>query len=301
MPRWLEALQGTAQIWHVSSCLEEGGVPVLTVWKLAKGDYFRFLYADGTHFIMDRLGTQVWATWPITLTAEDTATYLLGPVLGFVLRLRGMICLHASAIVVDDRAIALLGPAGVGKSTTAAAFAQLGYKILSDDVVALTDQGNTFLAQPAYPCIRLWPESVQALYGTANALPRLTPTWDKRCLALSQNGRQFQQQPLPLFAIYILNERRSHPTAPYVEAVDAIDGMMTLIANTYTSYLIDKKMRAHEFEVLRRVMANVHLRRAVPHADPAYLSKLCVAILDDHQAMTSSAFLVADSQKGPHV
>ncbi len=36
---------------------------------------------------------------------------LLGLILGFVLRLRGVTCLHASAIAVRDRAIALLGPA----------------------------------------------------------------------------------------------------------------------------------------------------------------------------------------------
>ena len=36
---------------------------------------------------------------------------LLGLILGFVLRLRGVTFLHASAIAVRDRAIALLGPA----------------------------------------------------------------------------------------------------------------------------------------------------------------------------------------------
>ena len=42
--------------------------------------------------------------------------------MGFVMLLRGIVCLHASAIAIDDEAIALLGPAGSGKSTTAAAF-----------------------------------------------------------------------------------------------------------------------------------------------------------------------------------
>jgi len=122
---------------------------------MARQAYFKLHYSDGTEFIIDRKGTEVWCVWPDTLTLEDAVVYLLGPVLGFVLRLRGITCLHASAISVGDRAVVLLGPAGAGKSTTAAAFAKLGYPVLSDDVLALSDQNTTFLAQPAYPHLHL--------------------------------------------------------------------------------------------------------------------------------------------------
>ncbi len=53
-----------------------------------KGTYFRFQYTDGTEFVIDRRGGRIWATWSAAGTVEDMATYLLGPVLGFVLRLR---------------------------------------------------------------------------------------------------------------------------------------------------------------------------------------------------------------------
>jgi hypothetical protein len=44
---------------------------------------------------------------------------------------------------------------------------------------------------------------------------------------------------------------------------------------------MDKQMRAREFELLTRVVAKVPLRRVTPHADPARLNKLCIAILND--------------------
>ena len=112
-------------LWYVSDG-GDGKTPSLQVWRVAGGAYFRLRYADGTEFLVDRAGSQVWATWPDSSTLEDTATYLLGPVLGFVLRLRGITCLHASAVAVGDRAIALLGPASAGKSTTAAVFSPDG-------------------------------------------------------------------------------------------------------------------------------------------------------------------------------
>jgi dephospho-CoA kinase len=58
--------------------------------------------------------------------------------------LRGVVCLHASAVAIGDEAIALLGPAGSGKSTTAAAFAERGYSVLAEDVVTLDDRGDHF-------------------------------------------------------------------------------------------------------------------------------------------------------------
>src|SRR5439155_24208272 len=118
-----EMLETAPELWYTSPDQDDRGSPNLTAWKMARQAYFKLHYSDGTEFIIDRKGTEVWCVWPDTLTLEDAVVYLLGPVLGFVLRLRGITCLHASAISVGDRAVVLLGPAGAGKSTTAAAFA----------------------------------------------------------------------------------------------------------------------------------------------------------------------------------
>lgn len=302
MPRWLnETVLSDQQCWYVSTAQDEHGEPALTIWQLADGDYFRLKYNDSTEFIIDQAGTQVWAVWPEPLTLEDTATYLLGPVLGFVLRLRGLVCLHASAIAIGDGAIALLGPAGAGKSTTAAAFAELGYPVLSDDLVPLQEEGESFLVQPGYPCLRLWPKSVHALYGASDVLPRLTPNWDKRYLDLTANGYQFHTQPLPLAAIYLLGERRTDPATPCITAVASHAGFITLVANTHGNLLLDKAMRAQEFQLLGRVVKHVPLRRVTPHADLASLSRLSQAILDDFRGLSGSPPAVKGSGKVEHV
>jgi hypothetical protein len=285
MPSWSNETLSAAKLWYASDGLDEGGKPFLTIWSSAIGDYFQLLYADGTKFVVDRLGTQIWAAWPETLSLEDTATYLLGPVMGFVLGLRGTISLHASSIVIGDKTIALVGPSGAGKSTTAAAFTRLGYRVLADDVVALTEQGCTFLVQPGYPRLRLWPHSVGVLYGAADALPRLTPNWDKRYLDLVEHGDRFQPQPLPLAAIYLLGPRCNDPDVPVVEEVPGNERLMSLVANTYATKLLDRSMRAREFEVLGRVVASVPVRRVIPHTNTAYLPNLCDVIVKDFQRL----------------
>jgi hypothetical protein len=245
-------------------------------------------YGDGTRFLVNRRGSEIWATWPDSLTLDDTLTYLLGPVLGFVLRLRGITCLHASAVAVGDRAIALMGPASAGKSTTAAAFAQMGFPVLADDIVALSERDEIFEVQPAYPQLRLWPESVVRFYGAADALPRLTPTWDKRALDLTQNGCRFLEQALPLAAIYLLAER-STDVAPRTEGLAGREALLTLVANTYVGYLLDAAMRGQEFASLARLVSGVQVRRIVPADDLAQVTRLCACILDDCEALGCTA------------
>ena len=124
-------------VFHTSPDVTAGGQPNLRVGLFAGGAYFGFLYEDGARFAVERRGREVWADWPENYSLEDACTYLLGPVMGFVLRLHGVVCLHASAVALGDRAFAIAGLPGAGKSTTAAAFASAGFPVLSDDIVAL--------------------------------------------------------------------------------------------------------------------------------------------------------------------
>ena len=287
LPAWLDEVSAMQiETSFVADYKDECGNPVLYVYRLLDGKYHRFCYADRTEFVVNGSGTEIWAKWPEPLTLEDTTTYLLGPIMGFVMLLRGVVCLHASAIAIDNYAIALLGPAGAGKSTTAAAFSDRGFSILAEDVVTLDDRDDHFLVRPAYPCIRLWPAAVKALYGSETHLPKLTPNWDKCYLDLSE---RFQRQPLPLAAIYLLGERQDDPKAPFVQPLDRANGLMSLVANTYATKLMDKQMRGREFELLNRVLNNVPLRRVIPHSAPARIPELCDSILNDYRTERGSA------------
>jgi hypothetical protein len=279
LPAWLHDVTATQiETSYIADYNSECGEPALRIFRMLDGKYYRFCYADETEFVVDKAGTEIWAAWREPLTLEDTATYLLGPVMGFVMLLRGVVCLHASAVAIGDEAIALLGPAGSGKSTTAAAFAERGYSVLAEDVVTLDDRGDHFLVRPGYPCIRLWPPAVKALYGSETHLPKLTPNWDKCYLDLSEN---FHREPLRLAAIYHLGERHHDTRAPFVQPLDRAEGLMSLVANTYATKLMEKQMRAREFELLTRVVKNVPVRRVTPHSDIANISELCTRIIAD--------------------
>jgi hypothetical protein len=271
---------GLEESIYTSSYKDDRGNPGLQIWKVSDGLFFHLVYFDRTEFWLDQQGTEIWATWPGHLTIENTATYLLGPVLGLLLRFRGVTCLHASAVAFEDRAVAFVGNEGAGKSTTAAALARKGCAVLSDDVVALSEHEGSFFVHPAYPYLCLWPESVESLYGSADALPPLSVNDDKRRLLLEKQELKFEERSLPLAAIYILAERRGD-SAPVVEDMPVQKAFMTLVANTFATNVLDASLRAKEFEVLGRLVPRVPVRQLHAHSDAARIEDFCRLICED--------------------
>jgi hypothetical protein len=278
---------GTEKLAYESSYTDESGTPTLRIWRSADGLYLRLAYYDGTQFWLERQGKEIWAVWPEASSLEDACSYLLGPVFGILLRVRGVTCLHASAVVLSGRAVAFVGAEGAGKSTTAAAFAREGHAVLSDDVVALTETASEFLVVPAYPHLCLWPESVAMLYGSEDALPPFSKGWEKQRLSLDDRETSFATRPLPLGAIYFLGERRVEG-APSVEAIRPQPALLALVADSFASKTLDREMRAREFELLGRLVTRVPVRRVFAHSDGLRVHELCQVIREDFANLKES-------------
>lgn len=267
---------GDWQPYFDSPGVNEHGERLLRIARRPADGALRLRYLDGTEFYLDGVVQRVWVRWREPATLEDATTYLLGPTLGLVLRLRGVTLLHASAIVIDGRAIAIAGPAGAGKSTTAAAFAQRGHPVLTDDIVALEFSGEDCLVQADCSLLRLWPESSELLGGSAETLPRLALGWEKRFLDVEKHGYRAARRPYPLAAVYILD---SEPAAagPEVRELTTREGVIALVANAYANLFADSQMRGRELDVLARLVRRLPVCRVHKPAaglDPAALCEL---------------------------
>lgn len=85
----------------------------------------RFLVEDGERIVYDRRGA----------SDREVALFMLGSAWGALCYQRGLLPLHASAIVADGRVHAFTGPSGAGKSTLVAALADRGRRFFTDDVL----------------------------------------------------------------------------------------------------------------------------------------------------------------------
>ncbi|HYL64539.1 MAG TPA: hypothetical protein VE077_18140 [Candidatus Methylomirabilis sp.] len=257
----------------------------LTLTSFGDREFFQIVYSDGSRFLVDGAANRLWGTCPTPLTDEDLATYLLGPVMGFVLRRRGTIALHASSVCLYGKAVVLSGSTESGKSTTAAALALRAVPVLAEDISPIREIDEVFYIEPGYPRICLWPSAVEALLGRPDALPLLTPTWQKRFLPLDGAPANFEPKQQPLGAIYLLAPRTREARGPRIEELGKREALLHLVQNTYMNWLLDRTQRGTELEVLAKLVERVPVRKLVPHSDPAFIGALCDLILSDTEQL----------------
>ena len=98
---------------------------------------------------------------------EDVRLYLAGAVFGAVWHQRGILSLHATAVLLDGACLLFAGRSGAGKSTLAAHLVRAGFPLVTDDVCVLSEQGpdNGVSVWPSTSSLKLATDSLQALGG----------------------------------------------------------------------------------------------------------------------------------------
>jgi HPr Serine kinase C-terminal domain len=220
-------------------------------------------------FAVDRDGQRLWADWSDETrlrSLDDVAAILLGPVLGGLLRLRGGMSLHGCVVKIGSEAVALLGNAGVGKSTLAATLAQRGHAVLSDDVVALEERGRErWFAEPGYPRLRVEPETLARLGRAVPDGGAVFSIARERYIELSTAAGagpwRFQPEATRLAAIYVL-DRGPGDGRPKVEEVAGADRLFELLRHSRDTFFpLPVSLREAELRGLGRLAADVPIRR----------------------------------------
>lgn len=275
VPPWSDAPRERR---FVSEANDEGE-PTVAVWSLPSAAAIVLEYAEGMRFHVTTDGSRIWADWKIPLTLADAMTFLVGPVLGYVLRRRGLLVLHASSVLIGDVAVAFVGPGGAGKSTLATACAQGGRPLVTDDILVLREADGRWWTSPAPGQVRLWEDSERILFGADSALPALTPNWPKRGLVLESAGLGMVKEAVPLGLVLLLEPRADDASAPRIEAVPGGEALVGLVTHSYANYLLEATERAAELRAVGRLATRVPIRRLVPHADGARLGETVALIV----------------------
>jgi hypothetical protein len=297
LERWSDELPVSAEDeWIPVSAPDIGRRVGHQIWTLrASGLTYYRLRLRYVHdecfgeFVIDQTGSRVWAVWGDTVTLRDVIASLLGPVLGCVLRLRGVTCLHASVVAIGDRAVAIAGRKESGKSTLAAALARNGIAVLADDIAVLAEREARFVVQPGYRRLRLKPSSIRALYGAEDGLSPVRSFDTKRYLELTSDRQasrwRFGTEPLPLAAIYVLTRCDPSTTEPRIRAMGRAEGLIAVLANTYVDYMVSPALRAREFARLGLLTGRVPVRELQRPDGLATLPDLCALICDDSERL----------------
>lgn len=220
-------------------------------WQIA-GKQFLLRIPDIARFLLNNGGEIVVA--PETqATAADIPIFILSTVFGILLHQREQIVLHASAVRVNGKAVLFCGPSGAGKSTLAAALAQRGYPVVTDDVCTLTAEGaGVPLVHPDGRQLKLWAQAIERLDLAQQRGERVRQSLEKFYVELSQ----VFTEPLALGAVYALREARP-PHKPGIERPNVVDAALVLRRNAYRPLLVRRMDQKANYFHAATTIANV--------------------------------------------
>ena len=273
----------TPSRWFMSWSLPTG-----ELWlQCAKDDRGYLLrFPEIADFLVDAEGREIICAPEPETPMETLRHLLLDQVLPLVLNLKGREALHATAILTPPGVCAFVGPTGAGKSTLAASFLRAGYAILSDDCLVVEIVSGEIFATPAYPSLRLWPDSFEALRGVADGSQPVAHYTSKQRLVPERHHGDFPSDPRPLARIYSLArptdaEGGASLASPRIERLSYRDSFMELIQFAFRFDITNREMLLRQFGVLERLVSHVPVRRLQVPDTLSSLPAVCEAIRAD--------------------
>lgn len=167
------------------------------------------MYADGTAVLRSSQGIRLLLDQgrhlrlevPDGLDSRLLQSWLVGPGLGLILHQRGTPPLHASAITLAGRAIAIAGDSGAGKSTTTRALLHRGHRLLAEDQAVIDPISKRLY--PGAPDLRLWAEAARLFGDPMIEESRVGAEEDK--FTIGSLRKRFDSEARPLTALFILS------------------------------------------------------------------------------------------------
>lgn len=262
------------------------GTPFLTAHPLEDGLLLQF--AEGFNFVVGDERIDIGMSDAAQRHAVQMQ--LLGPVMAYWAERRGALALHASAVVMEDAAIAFTANSRGGKSTLAASFVQAGAALLSDDILPCHIEGMQVIAQPGFPSMRLWPAEAAQFIGDLSNLDFVHPAIDKRRADVGQGvfGR-YHDAPARLACIYLPMRREHEAGVPCIEITQFSRGeaLVELARLSFVARLAQVvQPQVVRLDLIAQIARNVAVKRLSYPSGYEHLPQVREAVMDDCFAPT---------------
>jgi hypothetical protein len=153
-------------------------------------------------------------------------SFVLGNIMTAILIQRGFLVLHASAVNINNEAIAFIGNKGYGKSTTAMTFYKEGYQIVADDYIMIKFENGLPFVYPGFPSLRLSYKSRK--YGDFSLEKVFYKNREIEKIYVPTKNN-FSLNKLPLKKLYVLKRGKYLK----ISDIELQDSLIKLVENTF--------------------------------------------------------------------
>jgi hypothetical protein len=197
---------------------------------------------------------------------DKVRLFLLGSTMGALLYQRGLFPLHGSAVETPWGAMIFVGAQGAGKSTLAAQFHRQGYRLLSDDVCAVTATPEGLEILPALAQFRLCADAYERLGTSGDARFDV----DKFVVPM---GDGYCPHPVRLRAIHILGDQEEE--TPRFEVLRGFERVQRLLENLYRPhYLKGQQTHGDQMRLAGQIAQQTTLVSVTRRRDPEAIGGL---------------------------
>lgn len=165
----------------------------------------RYLFSfEGFATFEIELSQKTCRIWPEAGATPDTLRHLVfDQILPRLIAHQGQLVLHAGALQTPAGAILFVGPSGRGKSTLVASFQGDATRVLGDDAVILTRRHGAIECEATYPSLRLYPDSLGAVFDAPPVTVSVAQYTTKRSV---QGLSRLMNERSPVAAIFVLDK-----------------------------------------------------------------------------------------------
>lgn len=164
---------------------------------------------------------------------------------------------------------------------------QAGYPLLTDDILPVVRQEETFLGRPGYPNMRMWPEQSDYFLGLNQNLGIIHPKLSKRYVPVGAGGfGTFSNRPQPLACFYLPQQRRNDPgkSEPQIEItpIPPSAAVMELVRHSFTCHILEALgWQSQRLDFFAQLVQHVPVRRITYPSGFHHLPRVREAILED--------------------
>ena len=256
-----DKLSSNPNDWFQHRILEDGSLYMR--WE----DWLELLVSsDGKLVLCGNRSNQALEAFDAYLTNFAVSTALIQ---------QGEEPLHATVVEIGDRAVGLLGPSGIGKSTLAAHLINRGWDLVTDDMLRITFKGNTAFAHPG-PCrLKLFKEPAERYLKTAACCGPFNPAYDQvdnplnEKLIFQLRDDAAVRNALRLSTLFHLNQssQDSEPSRVSMALLEGQEVFRTILSSTINSRHDSPARLQRHFHFAERIVRAIPVYRLTYRRD----------------------------------